>query len=76
MNVNSVSLGNVIKYKDQYWIITKKEHVKPGKGGAFVQLEMKNVKTGNKLNERFRAGEDVDKIALEEKEYQYQYPDL
>ena len=73
MNVNSVSLGNVIKYKNQYWIVTKKEHVKPGKGGAFVQLEMKNVKTGNKLNERFRAGEDVEKIALEEKEYQYQY---
>ncbi len=73
MNVNSIGIGNVIKYKDQYWIVTKKEHVKPGKGGAFVQLEMKNVKTGNKLNERFRAGEDVEKIALEEKEYQYQY---
>lgn len=73
MNVNSISLGNVIKYKDQYWIVTKKEHVKPGKGGAFVQLDLKNVITGNKSNERFRAGEDVDKIALEEREYQYQY---
>lgn len=73
MNVNSISIGNVIKFKNQYWIIAKKEHVKPGKGGAFVQLEMKNVITGNKTNERFRAGEDVEKIALEEKEYQYQY---
>lgn len=73
MNVNSISIGNVIKFKNQYWIIAKKEHVKPGKGGAFVQLEMKNVITGNKANERFRAGEDVEKIALEEKEYQYQY---
>ncbi len=73
MNVNSVSLGNVIKYNNKYWIIRKKEHVKPGKGGAFVQLEMKDLLTGSKANERFRAGEDVEKIALEEVVYQYQY---
>jgi elongation factor P len=75
MNVNSVGIGNVIKFKGQYWIATKKEHVKPGKGGAFVQLEMKNLLTGSKSNERFRAGEDVEKIILEEKEFQYQYSD-
>lgn len=73
MNVNSISLGNVIKYKDQYWMVAKKEHVKPGKGGAFVQLEMKNINSGSKLNERFRAGEDVEKVILDEKDYQYQY---
>lgn len=73
MNVNLISLGNVIRYKDQYWNVTKKEHVKPGKGGAFVQIEMKNIMTGNKLNERFRAGEDVEKAILDEEEFQYQY---
>jgi elongation factor P len=75
MNVNSTALGNIIKYKNQYWIVTKKEHVKPGKGGAFVQLEMKNMLTGNKSNERFRAGEDVEKVNSDEKEFQYQYSD-
>lgn len=73
MNINSVSLGNVIKYKNRYWIIRKKEHVKPGKGGAFIQVEMKDLLSGNKSNERFRAGEDVEKIAVEEILYQYQY---
>ncbi|MDR1498812.1 MAG: elongation factor P [Rickettsiales bacterium] len=73
MNVNSISLGNVIRYKDRYWIITKKEHVKPGKGGAFIQAEMKDIVSGTKLNERFRAGEDVEKIAIEEVKFQYQY---
>ncbi len=73
MNVNSISIGNVIKYKEQYWMIVKKEHVKPGKGGAFIQLEMKNINSGSKLNERFRAGEDVEKIVLDEKDFQYQY---
>jgi elongation factor P len=73
MNVNSISLGNVIKYRDRFWIITKKEHVKPGKGGAFIQVEMKDLMSGSKSNERFRAGEDVEKIAIEEIPYQYQY---
>jgi elongation factor P len=75
MNVNLVSLGNIIKYRDQYWTVTKKEHVKPGKGGAFVQLEMKNLISGNKSNERFRAGEEVEKVNFDEREFQYQYSD-
>jgi elongation factor P len=75
MNANSLSLGNIIKHNGQYWIISKKEHVKPGKGGAFVQVEIKNLVTGSKSNERFRASEDVEKVVLDEKEYQYQYMD-
>ncbi|MDR2777772.1 MAG: elongation factor P [Rickettsiales bacterium] len=75
MNVNSLGIGNVIKFKGQYWVVAKKEHVKPGKGGAFVQLEIKNLLTGSKSNERFRAGEEVEKIVLEEREFQYQYSD-
>ncbi|MDR3078985.1 MAG: elongation factor P [Rickettsiales bacterium] len=75
MNVNSVALGNVIKFRGQYWVVTKKEHVKPGKGGAFVQLEMKNLLTSSKSNERFRAGVEVEKILLDEREFQYQYSD-
>jgi elongation factor P len=75
MNVNSLTVGNVIKFKGQYWIVAKKEHVKPGKGGAFVQLEIKNLLSGSKSNERFRAGEEIEKIVLEEREFQYQYSD-
>jgi elongation factor P len=75
MNVNLVSLGNIIKYKSQYWVVAKKEHVKPGKGGAFVQLEMRNLATGNKSNERFRAGGEVERVNSDEREFQYQYSD-
>ncbi|MDR1426001.1 MAG: elongation factor P [Rickettsiales bacterium] len=75
MNVNSIGIGNIIKFREQYWIVTKKEHVKPGKGGAFVQLEIKNLLSGSKSNERFRAGEEVEKVVLEEKKFQYQYSD-
>ncbi|MDR2777912.1 MAG: elongation factor P [Rickettsiales bacterium] len=73
MNVNLVSLGNILKHRDQYWIVAKKEHVKPGKGGAFVQLELKNVISGSKSNERFRAGEEIEKVSLDERDFQYLY---
>lgn len=75
MNVNSISVGNVILYNGKYCQITKREHVKPGKGGAFLQVEMKDIKTGNKLMNRFNTTEDVEKINMEDKPYQYQYMD-
>jgi len=75
MIANSLKLGNVIKYNNRFWIITKKEHVKPGKGGAFIQVEMKDIIAGTKSNQRFRSSEDVEKAHVEEKEYQYQYPE-
>lgn len=73
MNANSIGIGNVIKFKNRFWIITKKEHVKPGKGGAFVQVEMKDIMTGTKTNERFRSDEDLEKAFMEEKNFTYQY---
>lgn len=73
MTANSISVGNVLKHKDRFWVVSKTEHVKPGKGGAFVQVEMKDIITGTKLNERFRASEDVQKAFLEDISYQYQY---
>ena len=73
MNANSIGIGNVIKYKNRFWMVTKKEHVKPGKGGAFVQVEMKDIINGTKTNERFRSDEDLEKAFMEEKTFSYQY---
>ena len=75
MNVNSISVGNVIIYNGKYCIVTKREHVKPGKGGAFLQVEMKDIKSGNKLMNRFNTTDDVEKANMEDKPYQYQYMD-
>jgi elongation factor P len=75
VNVNSLNVGNVVVYNGKYCLLIKKEHVKPGKGGAFLQVEMKDVKTGNKIPARFNTTEDVDVANMEEKAYQYQYMD-
>ena len=74
-SANDISIGNVLKHKGGYWIVTKREHVKPGKGGAFVQVEMKGFPSGGKINERFRASENIEKAYLEDVSYQYQYMD-
>ncbi len=73
MNGNEIRVGNVIKHKDGLWIAVKTAAVKPGKGGAFNQVELKNLIDGTKLNERFRASETVERIRLEQKDYQYLY---
>lgn len=75
MNVNSINIGNVILYNGKYCLVTKREHVKPGKGGAFLQVEMKDIKSGNKLMNRFNTTDDVEKITMEDKPYQFQYMD-
>ncbi len=75
MNANSINIGNVIKHNNKFWLVTKKEHVKPGKGGAFVQVEMKDIINNTKLNERFRSTAEVEKAFLEEKTFNYQYDD-
>jgi len=75
MIANSISLGHVLKHNDRFWIVTKKEHVKPGKGGAFIQVEMKDIITGSKSNNRFRSSENVEKAHVEDREFQYQYPE-
>ena len=74
-NANSLRVGNVIEYQNQLWKILKREHVKPGKGGAYIQVEMKNIVTGNKTNTRYNSSEDVDVAYVEQKNYQFQYFD-
>lgn len=71
---NSIRAGNVLMHNSRLYIVAKTpEHTKPGKGGAFVQVEMKDLKTGNKLNERFSSTETVERVRLDQKEYQYLY---
>ncbi|EFL88642.1 elongation factor P [Ahrensia sp. R2A130] len=73
VNGNEIKPGNVIEHKGGLWAAVKTNAVKPGKGGAFNQVELKNLIDGTKLNERFRASETVEKIRLEQKDFQYLY---
>ena len=73
VNGNTIKPGNVIEHKNGLWVATKTSHVKPGKGGAFAQIELKNLKDGSKLNERFRSSENVEKVILEETPYVFLY---
>ncbi len=67
--------GFTMRYKDQLWSIVDFQHVKPGKGGAFVRTKLKNIKNGKVIEETFRAGERVEEVRLERREFQYLYPD-
>ncbi len=73
INGNEIKPGNVIEHKNSLWVAVKSNAVKPGKGGAFNQVELKNLLDGSKLNERFRASENVEKVRLEQKDFQYLY---
>lgn len=73
INGNEIRPGNVIMHKKELWVAVKVSHVKPGKGGAFAQVELKGIISNTKLNERFRSAETVEKIRLEQKEYQFLY---
>ena len=73
INGNEIRPGNVIEHKGGLWAAVKTNAVKPGKGGAFNQVELKNLIEGTKLNERFRASETVEKIRLEQKDFQFLY---
>ncbi len=73
INGNEIRPGNVIHHKGELWSAVKIQAVKPGKGGAFAQVELKNLVTGSKLNERFRATETVERVRLDQKDYQYLY---
>ena len=73
INGNEIRPGNVIQHQDTLWVAVKIQAVKPGKGGAFAQVELKNLLDGRKLNERFRASETVERVRLEQKDYQYLY---
>lgn len=74
ISANDIKSGNILDYEGELWIVAKTpEHTKPGKGGAYVQVEMKNLRTGNKLNQRFSSSESVEKAFLEHKNMQYLY---
>lgn len=73
INGNEIKPGNVIEHNKSLWVAVKTNAVKPGKGGAFNQVELKNLIDGTKLNERFRSSETVEKVRLEQKDYQFLY---
>ncbi len=75
INASEIRVGMLLEYKNDLWQVLKTQHVKPGKGGAFAQVEMKSVNKNTKLNERFRSSENVEKASLEEINYQYLYED-
>ena len=70
---NEIRPGYVLEYRDRLWMVVRAEHVKPGKGPAYQQVELRDLVDGTKLNERFRAAETVERVRLEEKEYQFLY---
>tara|TARA_Y100000385_G_scaffold281423_1_gene334207 strand:- start:3292 stop:3855 length:564 start_codon:yes stop_codon:yes gene_type:complete len=73
INGNEIKPGNVLEHDKGLWAAVKVEHVKPGKGGAFAQVELKNLRTGSKLNERFRSADKVERVRLEQKDQQFLY---
>ena len=75
INASEIRVGMLLEYKDDLWEVLKTQHVKPGKGGAFAQVEMKSVNRNTKLNERFRSSETVEKASLEELNFNYLYED-
>ncbi len=75
INGNEIRPGNVLEHNGGLWAAVKVDHVKPGKGGAFAQVEMKNLRNGSKLNERFRSADKVERVRLEQKDQQFLYED-
>ncbi len=75
INAGEIRVGMLLEYKNDLWLVLKTQHVKPGKGGAFAQVEMKSVGKNTKLNERFRSSETVEKASLEEINFNYLYDD-
>ena len=72
---NEIKTGMIIEHKNDLWSVLKTQHVKPGKGGAFNQLELKSVKKGTKLNERFRSSDTVERVILDDKKFNFLYED-
>ena len=75
INGNAIRPGMIIEHQNRLWVARRTMHTQPGKGGAYLQVELKDIRTGTKLNERFRASESVERVRLDEKEYQYLYAD-
>ena len=75
INAGEIRVGMLLEYKNDLWLVLKTQHVKPGKGGAFAQVEMKSLGKNTKLTERFRSSETVEKASLEETNFNYLYDD-
>ena len=75
INATEIRVGMILEHKNDLWEVLKTNHVKPGKGGAFAQIEMKSLNKNTKLNERFRSSETVEKALLEEVKYNFLYSD-
>ena len=75
INANEIKVGMIIEHRNDFWNVLKTQHVKPGKGGAFAQVEMKSLNKNTKLNERFRSNDTVEKASLEEIKFNYSYKD-
>ena len=73
INGNEIRPGNVLEHNNGLWAAVKVDHVKPGKGGAFAQVELRNLRNGSKLNERFRSADKVERVRLEQKDQQFLY---
>ena len=75
INAGEIRVGMLLEHKNELWQVLKTQHVKPGKGGAFAQVEMKSLNKNTKLNERFRSSETVEKASLDETNFNYLYDD-
>ncbi len=75
ISCNEIKPGNLIEHKNDLWEVVKTQHVKPGKGGAFNQVELKSVNKGTKLNERFRSNDTVERAVVDEVKFNYLYKD-
>ena len=75
ISANEIRVGMLLEYKNDLWEVLKTQHVKPGKGGAFAQVEMKSFNKNTKLNERFRSSDTVEKASIEESDYSFSYED-
>ena len=75
INATEIRVGMILEYKNDLWEVLKTQHVKPGKGGAFAQVEMKSVNKNTKLNERFRSSDTLEKASLDEVKYNFLYED-
>ena len=75
INASEIRVGLLLEYKNDLWEVLKTQHVKPGKGGAFAQIEMKSMNKNTKLNERFRSSESVEKASLDETNFNFLYED-
>ncbi len=75
INGNEIRPGNVIEHKDGLWVAVKIQHTQPGKGGAYLQVELKNLRDGSKLNQRFRSSESIERVRLDQRPHQFLFLD-